>query len=203
MTDCRWGWLAVLAVTGCAEPEPRAAPADPANSAGAVLPAQSAPRPAAQPAAAVPLLVLAPDGLSLMDPSSGSSRLLPFGTPAEVLTPALARVQGRPSEQGTNAECGAGPLAFLRWENGLTLWLADGRFAGWAVAEDGDRRLTTASGLGIGSTRAELDAALAAEVAESSLGTEFSAGALGGLLGGDSQAAQVEALWAGTTCHFR
>jgi hypothetical protein len=67
---------------------------------------------------------------------------------------------------------------------------------------DGAQFRTTA-GIGIGSTRRELDAAYQAEVAESTLGQEFTAGEIGGLLTSAAPDGRVEALWAGMTCHFR
>jgi hypothetical protein len=59
------------------------------------------------------------------------------------------------------------------------------------------------SGVRVGSTRAELEAAYAAEVAESTLGTEFNAGGLGGLLSGPGKDARITDLWAGINCFFR
>lgn len=54
-----------------------------------------------------------------------------------------------------------------------------------------------------GSTRAELEAAYATRVFESTLGTEFSAGSLQGLLESPRADARVMSLWAGTTCILR
>ena len=63
--------------------------------------------------------------------------------------------------------------------------------------------LTTADGIGIGSTRVELEASREVEVEATTLGTEFSAGGLGGLFASPEPAAEIVSLWAGLTCHFR
>jgi hypothetical protein len=59
------------------------------------------------------------------------------------------------------------------------------------------------SGIGPGSTRAELEAVYEVEVEPTSLGIEFSAGGIGGLLDGESPDARITAMWAGVTCLFR
>lgn len=63
--------------------------------------------------------------------------------------------------------------------------------------------LTTASGIGIGSTRADLESAYAARVARSTLGAEFSAGGLAGLLASERPDAPIINLWAGEACLAR
>lgn len=138
------------------------------------------------------------EGLRVFDPETGSSRALPFGTPSEQTIAALTALRGEPDDEGMNDECRA---SFARW-NGLTAWFSDERFAGWATQE-GDGALTTAAGLGIGSSRSDLDDAYAAEVAPSTLGVEFSAGDLNGLLDSEAPDARITNLWAGTTCLFR
>ena len=50
---------------------------------------------------------------------------------------------------------------------------------------------------------ADPQAAYTVEVFESSLGTEFAAGDLSGILTADARDATVENLWAGATCIFR
>ena len=60
------------------------------------------------------------------------------------------------------------------------------------------------TGLGTGTSREALErGGLVMEVFASSLGTEFAAGDLYGLLSGDGPDATVTYLWAGTTCSFR
>lgn len=187
------------------------APDAPAVPEGGTAPA---PAEAAAPVAA-PALAVEAEGLRLFDPASGSARPLPFGTGRAQAMAALAS-RGA-AETGTNADCGAGPLAYARWPDGLTLWFQDERFAGWALSPRPDtaprpdsappsapaRGVSTASGLTIGSTRADLDSAYAGTVTQSTLGTEFAAGELYGLLDGEGSGAKVTALWAGVSCNFR
>jgi hypothetical protein len=164
--------------------------------------AEAAPAPAA-PVAKTPLLNLTPEGLALVDPDSGSSRALAFGLDRAAVSQAVGIARGAGEGEGTNGECGVGPLDFADFRGGLTLWFQDGKFAGWALGKDGAADLRTAAGLGIGSTRTELEAAYAATVNESTLGQEFTAGGLSGILSSPAPDGRVEALWAGVDCVFR
>ena len=175
-------------------------PSQPDGNGGRPAVAEGAAAEPVTPAAAArPAVTLEAEGIRLVDSTSGSARPLAFGAPMEQAVAALAAGFGSaPAERETNNECGAGPLALVRWAGGFTALFQEDRFAGW-VAADG---LTTADGVGVGSRRAAL-ADHGAQVEQSSLGTEFNAGGLGGLLSSDAADARIIALWAGTTCHFR
>jgi hypothetical protein len=159
----------------------------------------------AQAPAAKAVVALDPGGLRAVDPASGSTRLIAFGSPADQAVEALSRLFGaRPREDGVNEECGGGPARIVQWANGLGIQAEEGRFTGWQSDKAG---LTTMNGIGVGSTRAELDAAFKPAVDEFTLGTEFAIGegdqSWGGLLSGPGRNARIEAIWAGGTCHFR
>ena len=145
---------------------------------------------------------LAPGALSLVDPNSGRSRELAFGSDRATVEDALALALDKPAERGSNRECGEGAMDFARMPGGLLVWFQEGKFVGW-FTDDSTTKLTTASGIGIGSTRKELTGAYAAEISESSLGEEFTAGALSGLLSGKEPAAKITAIWSGQVCNFR
>ena len=170
------------------------APAEPAPQADA-----AAPVPGQRPAPPADI-ALDGEGLRFVNAATGSTRLLPFGAPEGQVLTALEPIRGAPSDRSTNEECGAGPLAFADWGDDFQLVFQEGRFVGWSVDDPG---LTTMSGVGVGSSRADLDAAYDAEVADSTLGPEFSAGGLGGLLSGRTPDARVTVLWAGAICAFR
>ncbi len=148
-------------------------------------------------------LALAGDGLMLVNTVSGSTRAVPFGTDAAQALDAIARVMGSPGERSTNADCGMGPLDFVAFQNGLILAIQDTRFAGWTVRPEPGATLQTMSGVGIGSTRRALDAAYAATVAQSTLGVEFQAGGLQGVLSAEGPDAVIVAFWAGASCVAR
>lgn len=168
---------------------PVAAPATPASVSAAVAPArQGAPR-----------IALDGDGLRLFDPDSGSSRLLAFGTDVKVVDEALARAlpgESRSAPQGT--DCGD---AVALGSSGLDTHQRDGKFLGWSV--DRESSLETAAGLGVGDTRAELEAAHSIEVMESTIGIEFVSGGIAGLLESTDDTARITHLWAGETCIAR
>lgn len=165
-----------------------------------------------------PVLSLDGEGLRLIDPDSGATRPLSFGVPLDQLKLVTEKLKGR-AEAGRAEECGAGPLAYLRWDDGLTLYALDGLFAGWALdetgapptgadgakAKDGKAapRLTTISGVGIGSTRAQLLDVYDAKIEQTTLGTEFNAAGLSGILDGTGAKAKVTNLWSGVNCVFR
>jgi hypothetical protein len=132
----------------------------------------------------------------------GDGREFRFGSAQADVVAALAPI-GRPPVE-TNAECGAGPLQIGQWPNGLSLLFQEGRLVGWSVAAAAGNPVRTPEGIGTGATRARLAAAYPrVAVDESTLGTEFEAGGIGGLLESEADDARVAALWAGTTCHFR
>ena len=196
--------VALVALAAACSSEPAA------ESNVAAPPAVTAPEPSANPPpaqAVAPTLAIESEGLRLFDPASGSARPIPFGTPRDAVMAALG-FRGAPASTNRLEECGAGPLDQASWSDGLTLYFQDSKFAGWALggereAGDGKGAITTASGIGIGSTRAELEAAYKAEVFDSSLGTEFAAGELFGILEGAGSKAKITHLWAGTSCNMR
>lgn len=149
-----------------------------------------------------PLVNLSSGALSLVDPDSGRSRELAFGLDRATVEDALALALDKPAERGSNRECGEGAMDFARMPGGLLVWFQEGKFVGW-FTDDSATKLTTASGIGIGSTRKELTGAYDAEISESSLGEEFTAGELSGLLSGSGPAAKVTAIWSGQVCNFR
>ena len=151
---------------------------------------------------AEPAVNLAPDGLSLVLPT-GATRHMTFGMPRDVTTRAIAAALGSPIEEGDNQECGAGALSFASFRGGLGLYFDDGKFVGWDLDGRDGGRFATAAGVGIGSTRKQLESATAIRIEDSTLGVEFSAGDLSGLLSARDPDGEVTNLWAGTTCIAR
>ncbi len=207
--------VAVLLLAGCA-PVPAPAPIDTPTSVGTAPPlanVASPPADAATPSAAtLPApsvglhIALSGDGLSAVT-DSGSARHLAFGSDTDMVVGVVTRAEGAEPTSGRNGECGAGPVDMATWGSGLTLLSQDGRFVGWSVnptrGRDDRRRPATIAGLALGSTRQDLAAAYAADIRQTSLGTEFSAGGMAGVLDGGGPDARVTALWAGTSCVFR
>lgn len=189
--------------------DPIANDASPANVNAPAPPAPpTAPSTIAAPADAPagPALAVEGEGLRLFDRDTGAARPLSFGTAQAALLGAL-RFRGPPGT-GTNGECGAGPLDYASWPDGLTLYFQKGTFFGWALGARaanpaGRPALATAAGIGPGSSRADLDDAYAARIMPSTLGTEFAAGDLFGLLDGPGPYARISNMWAGASCNMR
>jgi predicted small lipoprotein YifL len=146
------------------------------------------------------VLAIDGEGLRLFDVVTGSATPLPFGTGRDVLLGSLEPMRG-PAERGSNAECGV--QEYASWDDGLRLIFEDHRFAGWAIDVRSAGALTTASGIGPGSTRRDLENAYTAEVGQTTLGTEFTAGGFAGVLDGAGPDARITDMWAGVACIFR
>jgi hypothetical protein len=152
-------------------------------------------------------LTIGGDGLILVDPGSGSTNRIDFGTPRAVVLAALEPTIGPPDQtMEGNEECGNGQAGVDTWTDAISLdFDADDLLLSWFLRPDSG--LTTMAGIGLGSTREELEAAIVVTVEETTLGTEFSAGdgltGLAGLLDGDGPTAPITELWAGQICAFR
>jgi hypothetical protein len=144
-------------------------------------------------------LSLEGEGLRAFLASTGSARPLPFGTPAaDALRFLNAVLEATPVDEGLNADCA---VEYATWENGLTAWFALGRFAGWSVGRGSP--LTTVNGIGLGATRSQLEEAYDPVITRSSLGEEFAAGGLAGVLESAAPDARIQHLWSGQTCIAR
>lgn len=206
MTERALSAVLLLALAACsadAGSEPGSGSTDTVSMVATAPPMQPAADSQPTPAASAPV-VLDSGGVRVAD-AAGQPVSLRFGMAATEVVAALTRAAGAPGEQGENGECGAGASTYARWPGGLTLWFQDERFGGWAADDraPGARRPATASGVGIGSTRAALDQAYTVAVEQTSLGQEFEAEGIYGVLSGTAPDARITALWSGTTCIFR
>ena len=130
---------------------------------------------------------------------------IPFGTGADQAIERLTPLLGADIERNSSDECGAGPMQFANWGE-VALNFQEGRLVGWSLRVASQAPwIGTPGGATIGTPRSELGSALAGPltVEETSLGTEFSAGGLSGLLSGPGPNATVTDLWAGTNCIMR
>ena len=150
---------------------------------------------------AEPAFHVEPDGLLVHDDR------FPFGTDGAAAVAAVGDAIGAADEQGDQPDCPAGPATFARFGDigsGLLLTIQDGALVGWSIAAGST--LTTSDGIGIGSTKADVEAAYGAVevVPDSTLGIElFLEGGISALLTADEPDGAVTALWAGTNCIFR
>jgi hypothetical protein len=190
---------ALLTLAACSSPAGEAAAAPDEAAAPAAAETAAKPQPPTARARVETPLVLAPDGLLVADPA-GKMSLLPYGIARANAETAVGTVQGAPARRGSSSECGAGTVDFTEYMGGLQLTFQDGKFAGWTINAAASP-LRTAKGIGVGSTRQELDAAYTdLTVEDSSLGLLFSSGQLTGLLDIDGIEGLVTDIWAGTVC---
>lgn len=148
------------------------------------------------------LIAVDGEGLRAFDAVTGAARPIPFGGSFEDTVNGVTGITSAvPPERGETPDCG---LAYASWENGLTITGRGGRFVGWSLRPSSTEAvLTTASGVGIGSIRSRVDSVYDIEVAESSLGVEFSAGGMAGIFDEDGPEGRVTAIWAGEVCIAR
>jgi hypothetical protein len=159
---------------------------------------------ATPPVATDSLLTVEAKGLRVTDIPSAKDMPLPFGIAQDALLRAVA-FQGQPTNIDTHNECGAGPMTIAQF-NGLDLLFQDGKFAGWVVNDVKPNVLTTTAGVGSQGSPAtleELKSFYKTSVEKSTLGQEFQAEGIGGLLDGTGPEAKVTSLWAGLTCFLR
>lgn len=149
-----------------------------------------------------PRLAVEGEGLRWFLQPSGSARSIPFGRPQAQVMASLEAVRGF-AAKGTNQDCGAGPLQYATWRDGLSLVFQDKRFVGWSLNKSAADVIATAAGIGPGTTRAELESAYAVTVSKTSLGYEFSAGDVHGVIDGASAGARITDMWAGVSCVAR
>ena len=175
-------------------------PVSPRDAPIGAPPAQTPPkesRAAMEPATPVNLAV-DDDGLRLVDAKTGKTLPLSFGLPRAVVLEPLEKTRG-PAEQGSSAECGS---QYAHWADGLRLTFRNEKFVGWSLDGRSDGAITTMAGLGTGSGKKVLDA-YDYKVVRTTLGNEFSAGSLHGLLSSNKPDANVTTLWAGEVCLAR
>lgn len=150
------------------------------------------------------VVILAGEGIQLVDTVTGSTLPLDYGAEMPKVVDVVSQAIGQPESTVDNDECPGGPITSTRWPNGLILNAMDGTLTGWEVrSSDRGLPLTTVTGIGLGSTRSDVESAYEAEITDSSLGVEFSAGQISGLLASNDPEAEITALWAGTACIFR
>lgn len=191
--------LAIMA--GCNQSPAAPTAARTASPTEVVKPAPPSPPPTPPEVPAKPVLAVDGEGLRLFDPNTGSASPIPFGRPKADVLPLLERLRG-PAKVGINQDCGAGPVEFASWPDGLGVVFQNDRFAGWALSAS--TTISTASGIGPGATREQLDAAYAdVRVIKTTLGDEFTTGGFAGLLDGPNASSKITDLWAGANCVAR
>jgi hypothetical protein len=202
----------LISVAGCADQPARTEPTAvatptitaqvrPSPAAPVSAPTKASPLPVAQDEE--PRLTVEGEGLRWFLPPNGSARPIPFGTPQAAVLASLEGVRG-PAGTGVNRNCGVGPVEYASWPDGLNLVFQRGGFVGWSLDGRAEGALSTANGVGPGTTHAELDRAFARVRAErTTLGTEFSAGAIYGVLAGPGRRARITDMWAGVSCVAR
>ncbi|MEP6260606.1 MAG: hypothetical protein ABJ092_03430 [Gillisia sp.] len=152
------------------------------------------------------------NALQLINAETGSTTELPVGMNMDELLEIIENIlKTEIPEAQVNSECGAGPLTIVALNNGLNLMFQEAKsdisgnmeFVGWSLREGAhlSRKITTMAGIGIGSTRTELEDVYVVEISKTSLGNEFSiSGEMFGILNAEDK---IEFMWSGVSCNFR
>ena len=134
--------------------------------------------------------------------------LFRFENMADPTFDAVSRVPGEGTRSDAPEECGNGVEQYLVWDGELTIGVRDRQIIGWQLP-DGST-LTSLTGLGLGSTVADLRAEIGpVAIEETTLGWETVAdapletGGYSALLTGPDPDDTVAVLWAGSDCVFR
>ncbi|MEY2438280.1 MAG: hypothetical protein QOF97_3116 [Acidimicrobiaceae bacterium] len=141
------------------------------------------------------------DGLTFV--IGASTRNLNFGSDKAAVMTALQSAEGAPRSVDTGSLCedGSGRVFDTVLYDGLSVYFLNATLSGWRVSKT---QFTTLDGVGPGSTLTQLRAAFAeVKVTDSSLGVEWSAGTLGGVLSGKSDDSIVGEMFAGDLCIIR
>lgn len=157
-------------------------------------------------------IALSANAIQLVNQTSGSTKEIAFGMPLEQMVEIVENVLKSKPTININSECGAGPLKFATWDNGLTLLFQEKKknqwqFAGWAAntPKNNETKLTTIANIGIGTARKELESAYVVTVSKTSLGYEFSTKSedLFGIINGGNENSKITNMWSGVSCNFR
>ena len=157
-------------------------------------------------------IALSANAIQLVNQGTGSTREIAFGMPLKQLVEIVEKVLESKPTIIVNRECGAGPLKFATWDNGLTLLFKEKKkdewlFAGWAAnkSKNNQSKLTTMANVGIGTSKKETESAYVINVTKTSLGYEFSTKSndLFGIFDGPNENAKITNLWSGVSCNFR
>ena len=144
-------------------------------------------------------VTLSPTGLSVTTLESTNATELSFGDSMTDVSTTLEAVLGESVGRIEDTECG---LLLNAWEDNLMTVEKDNQFVGWAVQRsDSGSTYTTADGLGIGSTRKQLEAISELESKKEGDHSEFETanGYKGGLNGGTPDAV-IYTFSAGESC---
>lgn len=148
-----------------------------------------------------PMLYLAPGGLNA-ETAYGAVHIGMETTSQTDTVKSATKLWGEALEQGRMEECGAGPIDYARFSNGVTLHFQDEIFVGWSTSNASSAGF--ANGLTIGAPVIDIEAVAGpVETFESTLGNEFGAEDLFGIADGPGTRAKIEVLWSGISCVFR
>ena len=157
-------------------------------------------------------IALSANAIQIVNQTSGSTKEIAFGMRLEQLVEIVENVLKSKPTINMNSECGAGPLKFATWDNGLTLLFQEKKkdewlFAGWAAnkPKNNQTKLTTMANVGIGTSRNEIESAYVINVTRTSLGYEFSTKSndFFGIFDGPNENSKITNLWSGVSCNFR
>lgn len=145
------------------------------------------------------IVTIGQGGLGLASADATTTATLPFGAPFHESLRSLTTILGHDFSVYLPEECPAGPVVVVSFTRQIDLIYQQDRLAGYMLRPGST--MTTQAGVGLGTPLAGLGSFATLEIMESSLGWEFQAGEISGLL--SEREGIVEHLWSGTVCIFR
>lgn len=205
MKQSRFALAAVVALGLAACSPPAERPADAPAAPAVVEPAAGEPAAATGVPYAPTEALLAADSVTFPNPGGrGTGLNVALGRPQAEVVAALTRFRGAAPTLSENSECGAGPMTFADWGDGLSLNFQDGTLVGWSANDEAPRAFATLTGIGVGSPLIDVRTAHpGVRIETASLGPEFAIDGVHGVASGTGPVDRVTHLWAGLSCNFR
>ena len=188
-----------LALAACSQ-APGSNPSEPGStvtaneSAADAAPAAPAPTPTGAGATAFVRAELAGDGITYRGGEGAAPIKVSFGASEQDATGHLVTITGESTEYFDPNAAGCSTTSFGE----TSAYFQKGRFIGYSTS---DKELKTAAGIGVGSTRAALEAAYKADFMQTEDGgLDFTIPGMRGVVQGDGPKAVIDEMAAGEIC---
>ena len=176
----KWAVLGMVVLAGCSETLPYPAP-----------PPEVAPS---------KTIIVSSKGIIASGNGTANGSIISFGrTQASAIESTSKLIGVFADDVFINDECGEGPTDLASWDAGIRLLFQQGNFRGWVATSP---NFKTSGGIAPGLTAEHLTNA-GISLKTTTIGREFEAGGVFGLIEDAGPDAKVTTTWAGNSCFFR